>query len=384
MAYNHPFKGISIMLHNKIAIVATGDELVSGDILNTNGQVIAQTLHDRRLPVGKQVIVGDDEIEISRTLQFLLEDHSSVVIIGGLGPTTDDRTRFAVSTVINQPLAMIEACWQHVVERLQRFNVTIHDNNRQQALFPESARIIFNPHGTACGCAIDWQDNHIFLLPGPPQECLPLFNQSVLPELLTFHTSEPWVLHHWRLFGIGESIIAQALEDAVKGFSCHTGYRLDYPYLEFKLHVPQGEDQSQLLTQVQTIVAKYLLSDPYERASDVVKQLLEEFAGKICIDDQATGGRLQSSLLTPKTRHALHFGEAVINSATLAVKIEGLHVFWNNETSVNADTITLTMTTEKGITETFTYQLPYRNHPRVIDFAVEHIAHQLVVFLRKA
>src|SRR5262249_55359345 len=120
----------------KIAILATGDELTTGDILNTNGQIIAQTLKDHGFLMGMHVIASDDENEITEAINFLLHDHPILITIGGLGPTSDDRTRFALSRAINQPLVFNEASWNHITSRLTSLHLHVHEANKQQALFP--------------------------------------------------------------------------------------------------------------------------------------------------------------------------------------------------------------------------------------------------------
>lgn len=105
----------------------------------------------------------------------------------------------------------------------------------QQCLFPANARLFPNPYGTAMGCSYSWKGKVFILLPGPPRECLPMFNQDVLPLLLQTSRHSNKQILRWRVFGLAESEIAQILEEALEGLDCQTGYRLETPYLEFKV-----------------------------------------------------------------------------------------------------------------------------------------------------
>ncbi|MFN7097499.1 MAG: molybdopterin-binding protein, partial [Gammaproteobacteria bacterium] len=100
----------------RIGLLATGTELITGDILNTNGQQIAQTLTEQDYLVGLHVLASDEQQEIAAALSYLLTQHQIVIITGGLGPTSDDRTRFALAEVIKQTLVPDEPSWQYIVD----------------------------------------------------------------------------------------------------------------------------------------------------------------------------------------------------------------------------------------------------------------------------
>ena len=95
----YPVKGYEIM--PKIALLSTGDELVNGDVLNTNSQHLARQLLDHAIQPGLHITASDDQNQIESAMRFLLADHAGLIITGGLGPTSDDRTRFALEAVLN-------------------------------------------------------------------------------------------------------------------------------------------------------------------------------------------------------------------------------------------------------------------------------------------
>lgn len=243
----------------RIGLLATGNEITEGDILNTNGQFIAQTLTHQGLTMGLHVIVPDIDADIESSLRFLLQTHQAVILTGGLGPTSDDRTRNALSAVTQQELEFDATTWQHVCDRVhQRLGREPHPSNRQQALFPKGAHIIPNINGTAAGCWITHKNQTLYMLPGPPRECLPMFEEVVLPHLLSQKTGTKQTKLSWHLKDAVESDIAALIDEAVKGFPVQTGYRANSPFLEIKIYVPVDGHFEEMLLTIEKIVAPYL------------------------------------------------------------------------------------------------------------------------------
>ena len=119
-----------------------------------------------------------------------------MITIGGLGPTSDDRTRFAIAKVIDQELAFSERAWQHIQDRFTGMHLQLSNSNKQQCLFPINAELLPNPHGTALGAKINNGEKTLYMLPGPPRECLPMFNDFVLPELIKQYQSNKIHFHN--------------------------------------------------------------------------------------------------------------------------------------------------------------------------------------------
>jgi nicotinamide-nucleotide amidase len=244
----------------QIALLATGDEICNGDIVNSNSAEIAQRLFSEGMYSGTHITVGDNLSDIETAIHFLLQKHQALIITGGLGPTSDDVTRQALSQALKKKLVFDAAVWETIVARLTYLGYTNPpESNRQQAFFPENAVIIPNAHGTAAGCMVQVQSNgqFIFMLPGPPAECLPMFNAAVLPVLKEQEFQQ--VLYHdrWLLSGVNEAEIAEKLDEAISPFNCMTGYRVCYPYIEVKLCSTHQSDFANAILVVEKIVAAY-------------------------------------------------------------------------------------------------------------------------------
>ena len=221
-----------------IAVLSTGDELTHGDTLNTTSQVLAHVLSSAGFPMGMHLVCGDKEQELLDAITFLAAHHKTVIITGGLGPTSDDRTRFALAKYLDKSLVSYPEVLTHIKNRLQTVNLVLDSGQEVQALFPEGAVLFENPQGTAMGCAYEYGEQLFVLLPGPPKECLPMFENHAFLYLKQKLTPSDKVCLKWQLFGVPEGATAQRLEEALVDIPCQVGYRLDRsdkPYLEFKV-----------------------------------------------------------------------------------------------------------------------------------------------------
>ena len=366
---------------NKIALLATGDELINGDILNTNGQQIAQILKDNGLVIGTHVIVADEENDIVSAINFLSSEHDVLIITGGLGPTSDDRTRFAVSKALQKPLVFHQASWDHIVARLTRFQLEVHESNRQQALFPESAEIIVNANGTANGCLISEEKKMIIMLPGPPNECVTMFKEVVLSRLLAKSTQLPFTNLRWRLFGISEGEIAAKLDQLLANYPLNTGYRWDYPYLEFKIRTQQTDLLPELTALITEAIGPYTISSGDKTAVEVLQEIIIRYPQHIIINDRATKGLLQSTLTNKATNKNLLFENATPLQITdqIYIEISGLEALWEGNNSLATTHLDVIC---QNCAHEIRYQaeIPLRN-PKVNYYAVELICYYIAKFI---
>ena len=317
-------------LGKRIAILATGDEIVNGEILNTNGQYIAQQCFQNNIQPGIEMTVSDDQAEMESAIRFLLQDHAVVITLGGLGPTSDDRTRFALSAAIEHELIYDEPSWDRIVKKLTSLSLDVPENNKRQCYFPKGAEIYPNENGTASACYVDLGEKSAFMLPGPPNEFQTLFDRYVLPKLLTLNLQHKIYRQSWMLFGVSEGRIAEQLDPMIQGANCDIGYRVSYPYLEVKLQSVDQKAIEKLSKRFDEILGEKLISKTKQRASDLFIDYLQSHKLTFSILDEATNGLLATTLLSPKTYSSLFFnGE----SADIQVRIEGLNAYWTHKTS---------------------------------------------------
>jgi nicotinamide-nucleotide amidase len=315
-----------------VALLATGDEIIQGDILNSNSQQIALRLTQHNIQVGTHLTCKDNIDDIEQAIKFLLSDHQALIITGGLGPTSDDLTRYGLSKAIDKPLIFDETSWENICSRLKRFGYhTPPESNRQQALFPQDAAIIPNDNGTAAGCQLTANNKLIFMLPGPPNECLPLVDQIALPALIEANYPRELYRYKWLLFGVSEAKIAEQVDKIALPAKCTTGYRICYPYLECKVYSTDEAKLKNILPQIESDLKPYLICNDQQTASEQLKKALINFNGKLGINDSATGGLLESILQTPATKNHLYFSNNTgFPKEVPIVILSGLTDFWQD------------------------------------------------------
>lgn len=360
-----------------IGLLATGDEIIQGDTLNTNCHQLAKTLHSEGLVVGLHVACSDSEQEIEECIQFLATHHDIILITGGLGPTSDDRTRFAMARFMEENLIEFPSALAHVKDRLLRSQLAVTQGNKQQALFPKHATLLPNPNGTAMGCYCQAKGKLLILLPGPPLECLPMFEQHVMPMLQQSQHSAKQQLK-WRLFGVAESQIAQQLDDALKGIDCETGYRLETPYVECKVRcLPELLPQVKAI--VEPIINPHIIASTEKKASDVLREKINELPFTINIIDEVSGGILQTLIQNPKNATHLRFN--ALKSADINFHTQGLDEYWSNEQQAGTTIVTINYSLN-GNSGQETHELPYRS-AMVVHYAAEWLSFRILHILNQ-
>ena len=219
------------------------------------------------------------------------------------------------------------------------------------------------------------------MLPGPPVECLPMFDQLVLPTLKENNFQK--ILHYekWLLFGISEAELAEELDKIAQPFDCITGYRFCYPYIEFKLYSNNQADFTALLVPlIKKEIAPYIIGEGKTTASDSLKKKILTLNSALAICDLATGGLLESILKTPATNSQLNFSTDLKNSsAELQVKITGLAEFWKKEENY-LNTMLEMRFINQGKQQINKISIPFRSY-RVQQYAVEFICWKIYEFL---
>lgn len=361
----------------KIAIIATGDEIVHGDTLNTNACDLAQILNAEGFPPDIHLACCDSEQQMIDSLHWLSPDYNLIIFIGGLGPTSDDRTRFALATFLGRPLLEYPEAIRHIQERFQQTDIKLNAGNRQQALFPESTRLLPNPFGSAMGGYYKDERCLYVLLPGPPRECLPMFNQQVMPMLHGLQHSDRALLK-WRLFGVAESIIGEILDNALADLPCETGYRLEIPYVEFKVRCDKAL-ATEVKRRIEPLIAPYIIATIEQKASDKLRQWFDVRKIPATIIDDATGGILQTLIQRPENHAFLHFHAD--ENKDLTIKIKGLAAYWTQENQILEVNLDIALTW-KGKTQKESHLLQYRS-ALIIHYAAELACYRIFEMLEK-
>ena len=174
-----------------IAILTIGDELLNGDLADTNTLAIARLLADNSLPIHEAVTIGDREEDIAAGLSRLAGSHNVVIVTGGLGPTEDDRTAKAAARAFERPLSLNDQALSQIRARFLAWGREMNPRNEKQALLPGRSIVIPNHKGTAPGFHLKKDRTDLYFLPGVPREMLAMLDQYVMPLLLERYPDAP-------------------------------------------------------------------------------------------------------------------------------------------------------------------------------------------------
>src|SRR5579885_573437 len=167
-----------------IEIICTGDEVLTGKIVNTNFSHISQRLEDVGLTVRWGTTVGDDRESLLAAFRQAGERADAVIVNGGLGPTVDDLSQEIAARAAGVELVLNEDWLKRMEEFFTRRSRIMPPNNRKQAMLPSTAEILDNPIGTACGFALDIGRARFFFTPGVPRELRRMLEEQIIPRLL--------------------------------------------------------------------------------------------------------------------------------------------------------------------------------------------------------
>ncbi len=195
-------------------IITIGTELLLGEIVNTNTQVIAQALRKIGVDVYRTGTIGDNPERIAGMIRESAQRADVVILTGGLGPTVDDPTRQAIAQAFDLELEFKTELWDEIVKRFERYGVQPPENNRQQAYLPAGAESLPNPRGTAPGISLQTRDSWVFAMPGVPREMEGMIIEQVIPRIRDHYELTGVILiRNIRVEGIGESRIDSLIQD---------------------------------------------------------------------------------------------------------------------------------------------------------------------------
>jgi len=283
-----------------IAILTTGDELLSGEISDSNTTTIAAILSAHGYRLRCSLSVPDQEKEIVAALQYLLGHVQFIIVTGGLGPTGDDRTARAAARALKQPLVINEEALDMVHQWFSRNNRRMEPSNEKQALLPQWAQPLPNRRGTAPGFRLQHAGCELFFLPGVPTEMKVMFKQSVLPVLQQkIPEASPLLQRTFKLFGLSEPKVDRMIPYQQLPKGVEVAFALDYPLVLVKLK-SREEDAEFRLDQAEALLLEelgdYLMARDEETPEGNVGKLLTSAGLTLSLAESCTGGLLTTML----------------------------------------------------------------------------------------
>lgn len=295
-----------IKKHIKIEMLSTGDEVLYGQIVDTNAAWLSDFLFEEGITITSRHTVGDDLLTLVETLQERSLHNDILIVNGGLGPTSDDLSAQAAAQANNESLILHEE-WLKTLERyfLNRGRV-MPATNIKQAMLPQSATLIDNPIGTACGFKMQLNHCLLFFTPGVPSEFKAMVRNSILPEIkANYPITESKLCYRLTTMGRTESDLGQAIETTVKlPDSITVGYRAAMPIIELKLTGPESKksEMDNIWQKIKAIVADNLLYEGVvinqgeSGLAQVVSKLLNQSKQSIVVIEQQSAGMVSYQL----------------------------------------------------------------------------------------
>lgn len=290
-------------------VITIGDEILIGQVADTNSTDIARELDKIGISVNQIVSISDDKEHILRALKEAAARAKVIVITGGLGPTKDDVTKYTLAEFFDDTLVKNDEVLQHVEELFKKIkNTPISDLNREQAMVPSKATVLPNKYGTAPGLWMQKDENVFIALPGVPFEMKMLMEREVIPKLKK-EFNRPFIYHKTiRTFGLGESAVAQRIEEWENNLP--SGIKLAYlPDLgSVRLRLSgKGEDEDKLKTSIEEQMTKLypliedIMSDNVQEDDDItvtISKLLMSKKKFLSAAESCTGGHLAAQFTT--------------------------------------------------------------------------------------
>ncbi len=323
-------------------LVAVGDELLYGDIVNGNAAWLGQQLADAGVRLSRSVVIGDDIEVIADAIRVALSRADAVLLTGGLGPTQDDLTREALASAGGVGLRRDDFLEDQLRRRFRRLNRDVPDRNFRQADLPEGAESLPNERGTAPGVRMELLGGVAYALPGVPHEMHAMFTEAVLPDLLK-RAGRPAVVVHrvLRTAGMWESAVAEALAPEVDRLEARAEGKAPNPSIAFlasggqtrvriTAHAADREEAERLIAPSERFARQALGAGLYGADDDslegVVHRMLQERGETVAVAESLTGGLVAGRLTDTAGASASFRGGVVVYATELKAELLGADV----------------------------------------------------------
>ncbi|MEZ8826472.1 CinA family nicotinamide mononucleotide deamidase-related protein [Vibrio amylolyticus] len=304
----------------KIAMLSTGEEVLYGDIVDTNAAWMSRLFFANGFSLYKRSTVGDSLVALKEEILMLSFNCDVVIVNGGLGPTSDDLTAQAAGECSDEELVLFPEWLKTLEAFFSSRGMPMPESNTKQAMLPSSAQIIDNPIGTACGFQMLINDCLFYFTPGVPKEFELMVETQILPDLKQRHPDqESYSCSRLYTLGTSESVLSDKLDKLQLPEGYMIGYRSYLPFIEVKLFAPTEdlETRVRILQMIYSLIESNVVSVD-ENMLDHLGHLIAEKKQSISISEQSTHGWLSNWLHS--NEHANPFcGHSWIMSSSLDV-----------------------------------------------------------------
>jgi len=317
-------------------LISVGDELTGGETVDTNSAWISGQLKRLGIATAAHITVGDDRQRLGKVIQEACEQVAAVIVTGGLGPTDDDLTRFAVADILGVELQLHEGWLAEIQKFFDRLGRPMAERNRVQAMIPQGCTVLFNPVGTACGFATKLENATAFFLPGVPREMKYLCQEAVFPALKKLlrqggDYGEIIVSRELHCFGAGESDVAVLIGDAMeRGRNPLVNCTVAQGIVTLRIHATAASEAA-CLAMIEPVEKKlrqclgYLLyGQDDETLAQVTTAALAARRQTAATAESCSGGLIAKMITDCPGASAFFLGGVVAYSNELKVKLLGI------------------------------------------------------------
>jgi nicotinamide-nucleotide amidase len=299
-------------------IIAIGSELLTPDRSDTNSLWLTEKLNGIGIEVKLKTIVGDDDARLEETIKDAFRRSRVLIMTGGLGPTEDDITRKVAARALGRRLKLDEQVLEEISARFLSFGRSMPQINSRQAMVIEGAEVLANPNGTAPGMYIEHDNRSVVLLPGPPREMRPMFEQFVLPKLAAKTGDVRVVRRVLRVAGMGESALDERIAPVYTQYK-NPQTTILFNKSEIEIHLTaqaKTEQDAELLLdglagQIEERLGHSIFAFRGETMEEVVGLRLAVGGFTLAVAESCTGG-LISERLTEVPGSSVYFMEGAI------------------------------------------------------------------------
>ena len=309
----------------KIAMLSTGEEVLHGDIVDTNAAWMSSLFYQQGFGLTKRSTVGDKQSSLIEEFLMLSFNNDVVIVNGGLGPTTDDLSAAAAAKAADCKLVLFKEWLDQLESMYARRGKPMPDSNLKQAMLPETAQILDNPIGTACGFKMLINDAVFYFTPGVPSEFKLMAETQILPDLKrTFPDVQGSSCSRIYTFGLSESGISDKLDPIKLPEGYELGYRSYLPFIEVKLFGPNDQFEQRL--KLLQIINQHLEANTVSIDQPMIEhvgQLLVEKALTLSVSEKSSAGYLTYWLNGDENAEKQLGHSWVLSGSNQAIKDEG-------------------------------------------------------------
>ncbi|MDY6982764.1 MAG: CinA family nicotinamide mononucleotide deamidase-related protein [Pseudomonadota bacterium] len=285
----------------QLEMISTGEEVLSGQITDTNAAWFADTMMNLGIELQLRTTVGDRMDDLVRVFTERSHHADAILVNGGLGPTSDDLSAEAMAKAAGVPLVEDTAWRLHLEDWFARRGRTMPLSNLKQCLVPANAIVVDNPVGSAPGFRVKLNRAWLFFTPGVPAEFKPMVTEQFIPFLReTFQFDSATRLHKFQTLGYGESMLADRIAALPVPAGITLGYRPSPPHVEIKVFA-RGDSaiaaMDTYLPQLREILGDAVISERFPTLAEEVHTLLREKGHSLAVAESCTGGMLASQLV---------------------------------------------------------------------------------------